>query len=168
MSAAAGGRQGSGGSVELVAGADRSQLFLEGEVDARLNSDLARAFAAAARRGVRADVDLRGTTFVDSTVIAAIAHLSRTLPAGVNVIDPPDHVRFLLEVSQVEDLVTITGPDPLEAAAAVEVPDLAVEAVERLRTPAVPELPDVARGPVEPAGLIADAEQTEQVTPKAG
>jgi len=150
MSATVGGQHGSRGSVELVEGASRSVLRLQGEVDASLNAELSGAFARAARRGLPADVDTRGTSFVDSTVIAAIAHLSRRLDAGVTVVDPPEQVRFLLQISEVEQLVTITEPEPLEATVrSLEVPDLAAEVVEGLSTPAPPEPPLGPTGPVE-------------------
>ena len=129
--------QGSG-SVEVFLEADRSRLVLRGEVDASMNSQVAGAFMEGARRGLPADVDTRGTTFVDSTLIAAVAHLSRKLPAGVTVVDPPDQVRFLLEISEVDQMVTVTDAAIVSAD---DVPDLAAEVVEGLSTPPVPELP---------------------------
>lgn len=137
-SAGAGGRQGSGGSVELVLGPDRSLLRLEGVVDAELNQELAGAFLTAARRGLPAEVDARGTTFVDSTLIGAIAHLAHQLPAEVTVVDPPEQVRFLLQVSEVEQLVTVLDA---RIAVADDVPDDAARVVEELSSPAPVELP---------------------------
>ena len=157
MSTMSGGSQRAVGSVELVPGLERTLIRLCGEVDASLNADLAGACVEAARRGVPTDVDSRGTTFVDSTVIAAIAHLSRRLPAGVTVIDPPEHVRFLLQVSEVADLVTITEPEPLAATVrTLEVPDLAAAVVEGLSSPAVPELPRGPEGTGEPITPAVD------------
>ena len=113
------------GSVAVVDLADRSRVVLRGEVDASMNSELAAALVQVVRRGLPADIDARGTTFVDSTVIAAIAHLSRRLPAGVSVIDPPEHVRFLLHISQVEEFVTVTSSGLPSTPEVPELPDLA-------------------------------------------
>ena len=127
------------GSIEVLLEADRSRVVLRGEVDASMNRQVAGAFMEVARRGLPADIDTGGTTFVDSTLIAAVAHLSRKLPAGVTVVDPTDQVRFLLEISEVDQMVTVTDT---EIVAADDVPDLAAEVVEGLATPPVPELPD--------------------------
>jgi len=142
-------RGGGPGSVEVRAEADRSRIVLRGEVDASMNAQVAGAFMEVAQRGLPADVDTRGTTFVDSTLIAAIAHLAHKLPAGVTVVDPTDQVRFLLQISEVEQLVTILDA---KIAVAEDVPDHAADLVDDLTSPAVAELPEVleSRGAPSP------------------
>jgi len=150
MSWSEGSTRGEGpGSVEVRAEADRSRIVLRGEVDASMNAQVAGAFMEVAQRGLPADVDTRGTTFVDSTLIAAIAHLARKLPAGVTVVDPTDQVRFLLQISEVEQLVTILDA---KIAVAEDVPDHAADLVDDLTSRAVAELPEVleSRGAPSP------------------
>lgn len=145
MSWSEGSTRGEGpGSVEVRAEADRSRIVLRGEVDASMNAQVAGAFMEVAQRGLPADIDTRGTTFVDSTLIAAIAHLARKLPAGVTVVDPTDQVRFLLQISEVEQLVTILDA---KIAVAEDVPDHAADLVDDLTSRAVAELPEVRELP---------------------
>lgn|GEM_PF-4672690 len=95
------------GSVTVRFAGRRARLHLAGEVDSSMNPELAPVAVELAQRGLPVDVDTRAVTFMDSTVIALVAHLANQLPARVSFIDPPEHVRFLLQITQVEDLVEI-------------------------------------------------------------
>jgi anti-sigma B factor antagonist len=100
------------GGVQISFLADRSRLELSGEVDARLNAELARATNLLAERGLTVDIETRDLTFVDSSVIALVAHLANRLRARVRFLAPTQQVRFLLDLTQVGELVDVVDPEP--------------------------------------------------------
>ncbi|NLF03787.1 MAG: STAS domain-containing protein [Actinomycetales bacterium] len=107
------------GTIRVVLATDHARLVLSGEVDARLNADLARATQQLVTHGRPVDVETSGLTFVDSAVIALVAHLANRLAARVRFVAPTAQVRFLLEVTQVDQLVDIVDvPAPHGAPAA--------------------------------------------------
>lgn len=110
-------RSKAGGRVSLVASGDRLRLTLGGEIDAANIGELNDAVGTALGHGTPVEVDSRAVVFMDSMAIAAIARLSG---AGVPVrfIDPPELVRFLLEVTHVGAEVEIDDDDPLAATGA--------------------------------------------------
>ncbi len=55
---------------------------------------------------------MRHVTFMDSSVIAVLARLAYRLPDRLRVIEPPDVVRFLLEVTKIGEIVDIIDADP--------------------------------------------------------
>lgn len=101
------------GTVRVTFSLTSARLVLAGEVDARLNAQLASATLQLTENGLPVDVDTRDVTFMDSAVIALIAHLANRLTAPVRIVAPSDQVRFLLEVTHVGDLVEIVEPAEL-------------------------------------------------------
>jgi len=100
------------GSVSVLTSPSRLRLVLSGPVDASLSDELTAATREAALARVPVDVDTRTVTFMDSTVIAAIAHLAHRIPHRVRFIEPPELVRFLLEVTHIGEVVDIVDHDP--------------------------------------------------------
>ena len=103
------------GTVSIRYSPTSAHLVLAGEVDARLNAQLASATLQLTEYGLPVDVDTRDVTFMDSAVIALIAHLANRLTAPVRIVAPSDQVRFLLEVTHVGDLVEVVEPaEPID------------------------------------------------------
>ncbi|PFG41310.1 STAS domain-containing protein [Georgenia soli] len=100
------------GLVSVLTSPARVRIVLAGPVDASLSDELATAAREAADAGVPVDVDTRTVTFMDSTVIAAIAHLAHRISHRVRFIEPPDLVRFLLEVTHIGEVVDVVDHDP--------------------------------------------------------
>jgi len=100
------------GEVRLVLEVERARLVLRGEVDARLSPRFREVISRLLANPVPVDVETVEVTFVDSAAIAMIAHLARQLPASVRFLAPTPQVRFLLELTQVEDLVEVVVPAP--------------------------------------------------------
>lgn len=99
------------GGVQISFLPDRSRLTLTGEVDARLNAELARATTLLAERGLTVDIETCELSFIDSSVIALVAHLANRLHARVRFLAPTPQVRFLLDLTQVGELVDIVEPE---------------------------------------------------------
>lgn len=104
---AAGPRRGEPGSISVLLDDDRSLVVLSGDVDATLAPDLVDAATELreARRPVR--VDTRNVTFMDSTGVSFLARVAVGVPGRPVLVDPPDHVRFLLRITAIGDLVDV-------------------------------------------------------------
>lgn len=100
------------GGVTVQTSRSRVRLVLAGQVDASMNSELAGAASEIARLDLPVDVDTQPVTFMDSTAIATLVHLATRLTSRIRIIQPPELVRFLLDVAQVGDLVDILDVDP--------------------------------------------------------
>ncbi|PWD51688.1 sulfate transporter [Serinibacter arcticus] len=90
-------------------------ITLTGEIDVSASGDLADAVAQAEKASRRTSVDASGITFMDSSGIALLARLATRTPGPLRVIDPPEVVRFLLDVTRIGDMVEIVeggAPDP--------------------------------------------------------
>lgn len=98
--------------MRLVLEVERARLVLRGEVDARLSPRFREVISRLLANPAPVDVETVEVTFVDSAAIAMIAHLARQLPASVRFLAPTPQVRFLLELTQVEDLVEVVVPAP--------------------------------------------------------
>jgi anti-sigma B factor antagonist len=105
-------RSGTEGSSALLTSDNRNRLVLAGEVDISMNEELGQAAVTVERSGLPLDVDVRNVTFMDSSVIAVLARLAYRLPDRLRIIEPPDVVRFLLEVTKIGDIVDIIDTDP--------------------------------------------------------
>lgn len=113
------------GAVSVLMGEGRTRVVLWGVVDEHVNSELIDAFDEAIGFGGTVEVDTRNVAFMDSSAIALLAHAAARLPNRVTMIEPPDLVRFLLEVTQIGQVVNIIDhdpgfPDAPEVAAAIE------------------------------------------------
>lgn len=98
------------GSVAVVVSTASARIVLSGEVDVSTNDQLVAAVHRVEDLNVPIEVDTQRLTFMDSSVIAVIAHLARNCPGQVTFHSPPETVRYLLELTQVCDLVRVTGP----------------------------------------------------------
>lgn len=92
-------------SVHLLA--DRTQLVFTGEIDVSLNAVLVSAVEEAITRGVPVDLDVSAVTFMDSAAIAMVARLAYAMTVPPRVIDPPEPVCFLLDVTKVSEVVEV-------------------------------------------------------------
>lgn len=81
-------------------------LELGGEVDAVMEGELERAVTEARSRDLPVEVDTRSVTFMDSLALASLARLTAGQRA-TTFVDPPDLVRFLLEVTRLGEVIAI-------------------------------------------------------------
>ena len=95
------------GSVHTLLDSERTRLVLSGEIDVALTDDLTEAVTEAESAGFPVDVDARHVTFMDSSGIALLARLATRTPGRLTLIQPPDVVRFLLDVTRIGDLVEV-------------------------------------------------------------
>ncbi|MEJ5913084.1 STAS domain-containing protein [Pseudokineococcus sp. 1T1Z-3] len=100
------------GSVHVIMGQEKTRIVLSGEIDALLSPDLVEAAADAedARRPV--EVDAQHVTFMDSTGVAFLARLASRSHTRLVLIRPPDVVKFLIEVTSINDLLDVVDDDP--------------------------------------------------------
>ncbi|TRW46122.1 STAS domain-containing protein [Georgenia yuyongxinii] len=100
------------GSAAVLTSATRARLVLAGEVDVSMNDELMEASSELEQTGLPIDVDVRHVTFMDSSVIAVLARLTHRVPSRLRIIEPPDVVRFLLDVTRIGELVEVVDADP--------------------------------------------------------
>ncbi|WP_448072435.1 STAS domain-containing protein [Georgenia yuyongxinii] len=109
------------GSVALIVTKTRVRLVLAGELDLATKAELLRAVREAVRYDQPVEVDTRHVTFMDSSAIAALSRLIQQTDERPVFISPPDVVRFLLDVTQIGELVDVVEHDgELPAATAIE------------------------------------------------
>ena len=102
-------------SVHVIVEADRTCIVLSGEVDADLAADLREATADAEATGLPIEVDAQHVTFMDSSGIAFLARIATRSTERVRVINAPDTVRFLLEVTRIGELLDVVPAGGLPA-----------------------------------------------------
>ncbi|MGR6320180.1 STAS domain-containing protein [Micromonospora soli] len=88
--------------------ADRTVVILAGELDVSSADELRRRLAATIRVRPVVDVDLRGLTFIDSTILSVFigAHQDATGAGGsLTVLNPTGHVHRVLDVTGVLPLL---------------------------------------------------------------
>ncbi|MFD1504958.1 STAS domain-containing protein [Georgenia yuyongxinii] len=100
------------GSAAVLTSATQARLVLAGEVDVSMNDELMEASTELEQTGLPIDVDVRHVTFMDSSVIAVLARLTHRVPSRLRLIEPPDVVRFLLDVTKIGELVEVLDADP--------------------------------------------------------
>lgn len=100
------------GSAAVLTSATRARLVLAGEVDVSMNEELMEASTELEQTGLPIDVDVRHVTFMDSSVIAVLARLTHRVSSPLRIIEPPDVVRFLLDVTKIGELVEVVDADP--------------------------------------------------------
>ncbi|MEE6271756.1 STAS domain-containing protein [Georgenia sp. MJ278] len=100
------------GSVHLMVSPVRTRLVLSGEIDVALSAELTEAVAEAEQAGTPVEIDARHVTFMDSSGVALLARLAHRAPGRLTIIQPPDVVRFLLEVTRIGDVVDVVDDDP--------------------------------------------------------
>lgn len=82
------------------------RLELGGEVDAVMEQALEHAVTEARTGDLPVEVDTRAVTFMDSLALTSLARLATGQHTAIFV-DPPDLVRFLLDVTRLGDVVQI-------------------------------------------------------------
>ncbi|GAA4415249.1 hypothetical protein GCM10023169_01390 [Georgenia halophila] len=100
------------GSVSVLTSGSRVRVVLSGPIDAAMKAELAEAFRGAERHQVPIEVDTRTVSFMDSTAVAQIAHTANRLPGRLVFIQPPEVVRFLLDLTHVDEMVDVLNHDP--------------------------------------------------------
>jgi anti-sigma B factor antagonist len=100
------------GSVHVMVSRERTRLVLSGEVDVALGADLSEAVTEAERVGLPVEIDARHVTFMDSSGVSMLARLAHRTPGRLTLIQPPDVVRFLLEVTRIGEVVDVLDADP--------------------------------------------------------
>ncbi|WP_127126337.1 STAS domain-containing protein [Georgenia sp. SYP-B2076] len=99
------------GTVALLVLKDRVRLVLAGEHDLATKAELHEAVREAVRYGRPVEVDTRHVTFMDSSAIATLSRLIQHTNDRPIFISPPDVVRFLLDVTQIAELVELIDHD---------------------------------------------------------
>ncbi|MFC4554540.1 STAS domain-containing protein [Georgenia faecalis] len=100
------------GSVHLMVAAERTRMVLSGEIDVSLSAELVEAVTEAEEAGRPVEIDARHVTFMDSSGVALLARLAHRAPGRLAIIQPPDVVRFLLEVTHIGEVVDVLEEDP--------------------------------------------------------
>lgn len=95
------------GSVHTLLEDERTRVILSGEIDVAVTEELTEAVTEAESAGLPVDVDARHVTFMDSSGIALLARLATRTPGRLTLIQPPDVVLFLLDVTRIGDLVNV-------------------------------------------------------------
>lgn len=106
-----------GGSVHTLLDQDRTRIVLSGEIDVSVNTELVEAITEAEAAGVPTEVDARQVTFIDSSGVALLARLASRTPNTLTVLDPPEVLTFLLDITRIGELVQVqhtapSGPGP--------------------------------------------------------
>lgn len=99
-------------SVSVLVSATRTRLVLAGEMDLTAQKELDEAIREVLVRGQPVEIDTRNVQFMDSSVVASLGRLAQQLPDRPTLIDPPELVRFLLDVTKLSDVVEIVDSDP--------------------------------------------------------
>ncbi|HMO10298.1 MAG TPA: STAS domain-containing protein [Actinotalea sp.] len=95
-------------SVHVIVERGRTGVVLSGEVAA----DLAEATADAEAAGQPIDVDAQHVTFIDSSGVAFLARLATRVQGPVRVLNAPESVRFLLQVTRMHELLEVVDDEP--------------------------------------------------------
>lgn len=98
--------------VSVLTSPTRTRLVLAGEMDLTAQGELDEAIEEVVVRRLPVDIDTRNVTFMDSSVVAALARLVQRLEEPPTLVDPPELVRFLLDVTKLSDVVTVVDVDP--------------------------------------------------------
>ena len=115
------------GEVALLTSPMRTRLVLSGDADMSLTRELSEAIAEALELGLPVDIDVRNVTFIDSAVLGALGSFARRLDAPPRLIQPPEVVTFVLEITRMGEVLEILDHDPgfPDASAAVPSNDAA-------------------------------------------
>lgn len=95
------------GSVHVLFEAGSTRIVLTGEIDAELGPDLLEAADDALSGSGPIEVDSHLVTFMDSTGVAFLARLASRASRRVRLLDPPDPVTFLIDVTRIAPLLDV-------------------------------------------------------------
>ncbi|MFH5821282.1 STAS domain-containing protein [Georgenia sp. AZ-5] len=90
----------------------RGRLVLAGELDLSSKAELAAAVDEAIALDLPIDIDARNVRFMDSSAVASLVALAQRVVHPLRMIKPPDVVRFLLELTDLLEVVEILEEDP--------------------------------------------------------
>jgi anti-anti-sigma factor len=99
-------------SLEIVSGADSITVFVVGEVDLASEGLLEEAVSLLGDEPVKLIVDLCGVTFLDSmglNMLVRVHAICARNGGSLIVASPSDHVRQLLKLSRVDEVVQVMG-----------------------------------------------------------
>ena len=96
-----------GSSIETDVRDGTTWIALSGEIDAGATAVLHESAVTAERNGFPVMVDASALTFMDSSGLAFLARLCARLPGLVSIRGLRPSVRFLLEVTQLDERITI-------------------------------------------------------------
>ena len=99
------------GSVHVLFEPDVTRVVLTGEIDAEVGPELLEAADDALSSSRPIEVDTHLVTFMDSTGVAFLARLVSRVPGRVRLLDPPDLVGFLIEVTRIAPLLDVVRRD---------------------------------------------------------
>lgn len=99
-------------SVSVLVSATHTRLVLAGEMDLTAQKELEEAVGEVLARGLPVEIDTRNVQFMDSSVLASLGRLAQQLPGRPTLIEPPELVRFLLDVTKLSDVVEVVDSDP--------------------------------------------------------
>jgi anti-sigma B factor antagonist len=100
------------GKVAVRTSAARTRLVLSGEVDMSLADELSAAVDDALALGLPVDVDVRHVTFLDSSGLSKLVRLATGAVTRPRLIEPPEFVTFLLEVTRLDEVMDVVAEDP--------------------------------------------------------
>ncbi|MCK6210725.1 STAS domain-containing protein [Georgenia sp. EYE_87] len=100
------------GQVTVRTSATRTRLVLSGEVDMSLADELSAAVDEVLALRLPVDVDAREVTFLDSSGLSKLVQLAASSATRPRLIEPPDFVTFLLEVTRLDEVMDIVATDP--------------------------------------------------------
>jgi anti-anti-sigma factor len=100
------------GQVTVRTSVTRTRLVLSGEVDMSLADELSAAVDEVLALGLPVDVDVRAVTFLDSSGLSKLVHLATSSVTRPRLIQPPDFVTFLLEVTRLDEVMDVVENDP--------------------------------------------------------
>lgn len=99
-------------SVRSEHGDGVTRVVLAGEIDAECEKQLTHVGDEALSRGLPIEVDCSAVTFMDSTGVAFLAMLASRADPAVTLLDPPDIVRFLVEMTGIGPMLRIEPTAP--------------------------------------------------------
>jgi anti-anti-sigma factor len=100
------------GEVALLTSPSRTRLVLSGEADMGIAKELGEAIGEAVQLGLPVDIDVRNVTFMDSSVLGALGSFARQLTVPPRLIQPPEVVTFVLEITRMGEVLEILDHDP--------------------------------------------------------
>lgn len=102
------------GTVHLSPEFPPNRVEPSGSVDITLSEQLAEVVRDLEVRGGPVEIDVGSVTFMDSATLALLAHLAYQHP--VRLVDPPKAVTFLLETTQLVEVMEVVYSRPHPAA----------------------------------------------------
>src|SRR5690625_7747952 len=100
------------GSVQVLHSESRVLLVLTGEAAASMDAQMVEAVHDVADRDLPIDLETRQVTFIDSSAIALLVYLAHRVPHPMRFIQPSEPVRFLMDITQLDEQAEVLDHDP--------------------------------------------------------